>query len=419
MGAPSNLTVAWLVAVATTLLPAARGRAQPAPAARLDPVAALHAYLAKPPQARGDLDPAIVTAPLTRAQAQACQRMIVDDWRKLVRARRAGELVRHAITVDGKTMRFTSRTLGNKPARGRSLFISMHGGGAAPAKVNDAQWRNQQVLYTPKEGIYVAPRAPTDTWNMWHEPHIDALFQRLIADLIAIEDVDPDRIYLMGYSAGGDGVYQLAPRMADRFAAAAMMAGHPNDASPIGLRNIGFAIHVGALDADYKRNQVAAAWGKQLDALQRDPGSYPHVVQLHAGKGHWMDREDAEAVPWMAKFTRRPFPEHVAWKQDDVLHPRFYWLAVPLQATRAGAEIHAARRGQTITIERSDVPVISVRVNDAMLDLDQPVTIRWGDKVVFQGVVPRTIGALVATLAEDEDPNALYLGQVVVKQPRP
>ena len=40
---------------------------------------------------------------------------------------------------------------------------------------------------------------------------------------IVFEDVDPNRVYLLGYSAGGDGVYQLAPRMADRFAAASMM----------------------------------------------------------------------------------------------------------------------------------------------------------------------------------------------------
>ena len=41
------------------------------------------------------------------------------------------------------------------------------------------------------------------------------------------EDVNPNKVYLLGYSAGGDGVYQLAPRMADRWAAAAMMADSP------------------------------------------------------------------------------------------------------------------------------------------------------------------------------------------------
>ena len=74
--------------------------------------------------------------------------------------------------------------------------------------------------------------------------------------------LDPNKVYLMGYSAGGDGVYQLAPRMADRFAAAAMMAGHPNETSPLGLRNLPFTIHMGENDTPYKRNKVAAEWKK-------------------------------------------------------------------------------------------------------------------------------------------------------------
>ena len=111
------------------------------------------------------------------------------------------------------------------PAGGRSLFLSLHGGGGAPAEVNDSQWRNQIALaqgYRPQEGLYVAPRAPTNSWKLWHEDHLDALFDRLIADLVVLENVNPNRVYVLGYSAGGDGVYQLGPRMADRWAAASM-----------------------------------------------------------------------------------------------------------------------------------------------------------------------------------------------------
>jgi hypothetical protein len=390
-------------------------RAQPAPA--LDPVAALRAHLSKPVTSRGELEPAVLQAPLTRAQAEVAQQLLVEDWRKRVKAGRGQVLKKGQITVDGKTMRFFYKVYGRKPAGGRSLYISMHGGGAAPKEVNDQQWKNQQQLYQPAEGVYVAPRAPTDTWNMWHEPHIDVLFGRLIADMIALEDVNPNKVYLLGYSAGGDGVYQLAPRMADRFAAAAMMAGHPNDASPVGLRNIGFAIHVGALDADYQRNEVAAQWGKKLAALKTDPWSYQHVVEIHAGKGHWMDRQDAKAIPWLAGFTRTPHPGRISWKQDDVTHTRFYWLAIPPQLAKEGAEVHASYSGQTITIERTDVPVLAVRLNDLMVDLDKPVTVRIGDQVVFQGVVPRTLAALTATFAEREDPAAIYTGQFVVQRP--
>ncbi len=181
-------------------------------------------------------------------------------------------------------MRLLTRVFGAAPADGRSLWISMHGGGGAPAQVNDQQWQNQIRLYEPPEGIYIAPRAPTDNWNLWHEGHIDDLFDRLIENCVLLAGVNPDKVYLMGYSAGGDGVYQLAPRMADRFAAASMMAGHPNDASPLGLRNLPFAIFSGAEDAAYRRNKVAAEWAAKLDALaQQDPGGIPAPPQYLSG----------------------------------------------------------------------------------------------------------------------------------------
>lgn len=63
-----------------------------------------------------------------------------------------------------------------------------------------------------------------------------------------------NKVYILGYSAGGDGIYYLAPRLADYWAAATMCAGHPNGAKPYNLRNIGFGLLVGGLDHAYNRN---------------------------------------------------------------------------------------------------------------------------------------------------------------------
>jgi hypothetical protein len=225
-------------------------------------------------------------------------------------------------------------------------------------------------------------------------------------------------VYLMGYSAGGDGVYQLAPRMADRFAAVAMMAGHPNEAQPLGLRNLPFALHVGANDDGYGRNKIAAEWGDKLKALhEADPEGYEHVVELHADKGHWMDREDAAAVPWMAKFTRNPWPKRVVWLQDDVTHERFYWLTVPEGAAKAGAEVRAAVDAQTITIDSADATGLTIRVTDELVDLDQEVVIRAGEKELFRGKIARTIAAMAKSLAERGDPAALFSGEQSVLLP--
>ncbi|GBL43394.1 hypothetical protein EMGBD4_08930 [Verrucomicrobiota bacterium] len=46
--------------------------------------------------------------------------------------------------------------------------------------------------------------------------------------------------------------------MPDRFAAAAMMAGHTNGVNTLGVRNLPFAMFVGGADAAYHRNKVVA-----------------------------------------------------------------------------------------------------------------------------------------------------------------
>ena len=385
-------------------------------AAEPSTVAQLAKFLVKPDDERGAIsEQPFADKPLSRAEAERARELLVADWRRRLHAERAAELASGNITIGDHAMPIFYKTFGKKPANGRSLFISLHGGGGAPAEVNDQQWRNQQRLYEPAEGVYVAPRAPTNNWNLWHEPHIDRLFERLIEDMVILEGVDPNRVYVMGYSAGGDGVYQLAPRMADRWAAAAMMAGHPNETSPLGLRNVPFTLHMGELDAAYDRNKIAAEWRDKLAALQKaDPQGYRHLVEIHPGKGHWMDREDAVAVEWMAEFTRNPFPKRIVWRQDDVTHPRYYWLAVDEANAKAGAELRAEIDGQTIRLTSDDVQAATVLLNDEMLDLDKPVQVVVDDRTAFEGVIPRTIGTLARSLDERGDPAMLFSGSANV-----
>ncbi len=260
--------------------------------------------------------------------------------------------------------------------------------------------------------------APTDTWNLWHQDHIDRMFGRLIENLIVFENVDADRVYIMGYSAGGDGVFQLAPRMADRLAAAAMMAGHPNETSPLGLRNLPFTLHVGGLDAAYNRNEIARQWEKQLAELHAaDPEGYVHWAKIYPDKRHWMDREDAAAIPWMAQYRRNRLPARVVWKQDDVRHSRFYWLAVDPQTIDDRAEVTANRDGAKFDLQATGVKRLTILLCDEMVDLDQPITIVSQGQTLFAGVAARTIDVMARTLAQRGDPHDLFCGQVTVDLP--
>ncbi len=396
-----------LLALAPALLLAAPADASPRA------LTALNAWRA---HGTAPLDDPRLTLPLTREEAERVWGILALDRQRALAARYAGAIEAQKLTIGDKTLRWTHKDFGDAPPGRRSLWISLHGGGNAPAEVNDGQWQNQLRLYEPAEGIYLTPRAPTNTWNMWHEAHVDPLLQELIDAQIAVNGVDPDKVFLMGYSAGGDGVWQLAPRMADRFAAAAMMAGHPGDASLLPLRNLPFAILVGGDDAAYDRNRLGAEKAAELDRLAAaDPGHYVHLARIYPGLPHWMNRQDAEAVPWMARYRRNPWPTRVIWVQDDVRSDRFYWLKIPdVTVTKPGDTMTASVNGQTITLTGTIPAGTTLRLSDRLLNLDRGVRVVVNGRTVHVGRVTRTAQAIAQSLHERFDPNAVATASLTV-----
>ena len=396
-----------LFLLAVALLPACKNNATN----NSEALKALHEYLANSPEQLAEL-----RTEISKETADSAMHTIHAYLAEKTKAKFQSQWDSMALQLNDKVLRFKYKKFGDKPAKGWSLFISMHGGGGAAPELNDQQWENQINLYTPKEGIYLAPRAPTNTWNMWHQAHIDSLFSQLIELVDVYEGINTNRVYLTGYSAGGDGTYQLAPRMADQLAAAAMMAGHPNDASPLGLRNLPFALHMGAEDGAYHRNEIAANWKIMLDSLQQqDPDGYIHDVQLHEGMGHWMQHKDTVAIDWMTQFSRNPYPQKVVWKQSGVTHNRFYWLAVPANEAMKKAEVIASISGQTITIEKATlIPSLIVLLNDEMLDLNKKVKVIYQGKEIYHAVPTRNIATIWQSLSERNDTNQVFSAKITI-----
>ena len=364
------------------------------------------AWLARPAAARG----APPSFNFTRAEAA---RLISLGWEDVCKTRAesaAEELSAKKIVLGDKTLRWMEKTFAGAPDGKPSLWITMHGGGQATTEENDRNWRGYYGRYEfPPGSINVAPRAPADTWDMWHIKAVDDLFDRLIADMVLRRGVDPDRVYLIGYSAGGDGVYQLAPRLADRFAAAAMCAGHPNQVTPEGLRNLPFFLYMGGEDAAYHRNTVVRQFSEKLDVLQAaDPAGYCHRLTVYPGLQHNMQGREAEVIARMSPLARQAWPRRVVWKENDnVAHSRFYWLQRAPEAARPD-DVYAARvEGQTITIETPAAGSLTLRLSDALLDLDRPVRVMAAGRTVFEGSVPRSFAAVAQSLREREDPGTV------------
>ena len=354
---------------------------------------------------------------LSREAALKGRDATVEEWRKEQQVLLQDVERDKVCRIGSLSMPFSMQTFGEKPSDGRSLWISLHGGGSAAPSINDGQWENQKHLYQPAEGIYVCPRAPWNDWDMWFKPAIDSLYEQLIRCMVVYHDVNPDKVYLMGYSAGGDGVWRMAPRTADHWAAASMMAGHPGDVDLTGLRNLPFMIWCGSEDAAYNRNRECTQRGLVMDSLRRaDSEGYVHSTHIVAGKPHWMDLEDKAALPWMAQYRRQSYPNVIKWCQGDNMRANFYWLTIPNPEEAAkGKMLWASIKDNTISIERCDYSQITINLNDSLVNLDRNIKIVWQGKTLFRGKIPRTEQTLRSTLRASGDPNFCFPASITVK----
>ena len=345
----------------------------------------------------------VVDKVLTKAEAASYLDQLTGQWKDSVKVALTYQYEDKVLAIASDQMK---------------IWWALHGGGGAPAALNDQQWENQKRLYQPAEGVYLAPRAITNTWDLHFVPAADNFYERIIQMAVAYLDVNPNKVYLMGYSAGGDGVWRLGPRMADHWAAASMMAGHPGDVTLFSLRNTPFMIWCGALDDAYNRNEECTKRIAEMDQLQaEDPGGYIHEGHIMEGKGHWMDGEDKAAVPWMAKYTRNPYPDRVVWCQGDVMKAGFYWLGVSLTEAEKGKRVSARldSGNNTVEIEESDYKHLIIWLNDSMADLDKPVKVVMNGEEVFNDMVERNANTMRKNLIARGDPNYAFPAKIEIE----
>jgi predicted esterase len=135
------------------------------------------------------------------------------------------------------------------------IYICLHGGGAGSG--NDKYWNHMKIMYryafSQGPGILIWLRGIIDAANTHYAQDSYSLLDKLIVRFSSIFNVDLNKIYLLGFSAGGDGVYTLSARNLDIFSAVSMSAGHSNNISLRNLKNLPILLQMGILDNGYNR----------------------------------------------------------------------------------------------------------------------------------------------------------------------
>ena len=131
---------------------------------------------------------------LTKAEAEEATAKLLAERVEKVKQTQGADWKAGELKNGNYRMKFIYKLFGEKPADGRALYISMHGGGGTTPAANDQQWENQKRLYNLKEGMYFVPRSPTDTWNMWHQGYMDGFIDQIIENAVIYEGVNPNKV---------------------------------------------------------------------------------------------------------------------------------------------------------------------------------------------------------------------------------
>lgn len=372
----------------------------------------------------------------TAEEFEAERNRLYGAWRESLSGRKY-ELTSGKISMDGYDMDIWFEKIGLPGENGLyPLYINLHGGGGS-LEVQLEQFEYMKNPNWISSGIYIAPRAIVTGGEEHYWPEAFRFYDRIIEDAVLFHNADPDRIYLMGFSSGGDGVYVIAPMIPDRLAAAEMSAGCPSHYMFENLYNLPFRIRMGENDSAYDRNTAAARADGILNGLHARYGGYPHQTLLYAGNSHgdWNETPDgrsrvytgenvqkwlkgknpkvstvnSRSVPWLSGFTRDPLPERVVWNTDAYAPKRktrgIYWL--DRDGLLEGATVVASydRKSNSVTVEECDAErgTLKILLNPDMLDVFRPVRVNVaGRQVTVRPVVSSRIMKSSLTLRSDK-----------------
>jgi hypothetical protein len=329
--------------------------------------------------------------------------------------------------------------------RGKGLIVGLHGGGEGVGSASEAtKWKLKGCMGMYPQGI----RLVHDTWNTVHG-------ERFVLSLIEIakaqHQVDPDRIFIAGFSMGGTGSWFLAGRHPDLFAGAMPYHGvfmaTPRSQVPTkeavggiqpgtlpNVRNLAMWYTTGMVDRNCMPGTYLFAWDRLLELREEDPEGYRKIhFKAWDGVAHaFPPGEPGKGYAFMAKQMRDTFPETIVWEylarpmprptsedrgKCDRLEKRFYyWLKcdeprdrTTIRATRKGNEIDI-----TISGMRRDPRGLTVLLNEEMIDPEKDVVVRANGREVYRGKPKPDLWTVLETLDARLDTRMVFDRRIAI-----
>lgn len=318
--------------------------------------------------------------------------------------------------------------VGGNTKRPKGLFIGLHGGGVGSGDAgSSASSYSGPIQKYDWVGIF--PEVLEKTELGWTTSGTEEWVMTLVDDALRTWDIDPQYVYLGGHSMGGYGSWVLGAHHADRWAALVPSAGAPTPVT--GPSGKFVAIMYGVIPSLFNMpmcvfqsrddprvppdaNQFAVA---RIGRARQRWGGYEHFEYWEVdGRGHgWPEGGVPALLEKIASYERTPHPETIVWQPALDWKRQFYWLYWTAPTVNSVVVARLDREQNTIDIELTDTKGegLHVLLGDALVDMDESVTVRVDGQVVFQGVPQRSFPVLVMTGTQG-DPGRTYEAMVPV-----
>jgi pimeloyl-ACP methyl ester carboxylesterase len=311
----------------------------------------------------------------------------------------------------------------SKP-KSKGLIVGLHGGGEGAGDAKDA------TGYAIPDCVGIYPQGIRLVHDTWNTVHGERFVLTLIERAKLHHDVDPDRVYVAGFSMGGTGSWFFAGRHPDLFAAAAPGPGvfmanpksqvrNKEDVLAIqhgflpNVRTLPVSFFIGLEDKNTMPGTYLFAWDRILELREKDKGGYTAIdFRTFEGMAHQNpEGEPQRTLDWLAKQRRDPWPQKVVLEYASAPFPqaepqdpqkRFvkrqhYWLRCMSPLDRM--HITAERNGNAIELAL-DGPMpkeVEILLRSELAKPGEPVAVRVANGPSFKETPDQDLGLVFDT----------------------
>jgi enterochelin esterase-like enzyme len=278
---------------------------------------------------------------------------------------------------------------------------------------------------TAEQFIAVTPTIPSGDRMSWVQRGSAELLDLAYKHMLAHYNIDTDRVYLAGHSAGGGAAFLYAQvwphRLAAVFSRSLLYYKFDRDwEGCIAVLEYVPGFYVVGLD---QREEEVEGF-RRAEAFFKKHG-YPAAFRFEEGRGHEYIKElDEDGFPFLLKQRRIASPKEFhafffAYSDDNrkrrAFHETQYWLKATNYNPR-GTPVKVSVEDNTVRIEGKGLDAGVLRLNDGLVNLDQDVVVMLNGREVHRGRVERSIRFLLDEFERTPDPKRLWWNRLEFKK---